>query len=297
MKIRIIAVFVITVSMITEISAQASKAFVNALDAEKAVWTYLYGGCSKEQTIHTTVLSGDTIINGIKWRIITGEPYIEKGLIRTDGKKVLFKPYPGYEGSVNWGSPEEHYNQKDSIVIYDFSLGVGDSVKIRGHKTEIIEIDSITLNDGHKHKLIELENFGYYIEGLGSANITPLFMIYPISTCQYDADPVFICCHVNDELLYINPAFLDCNGTLVSNEIINTDAKKAKIYSDNGQLNVTFDDDALFDVTIYTLQGTVVTNKKANMKVTTIPFSNIPNGVYIVQITSGQNSFSYKFIN
>ena len=183
--------------------------FINAFDSEKTVWTYLYSeDCRIGQTIHKTVLFGDTIIDGVKWKIITGEPRIEKGLVRADGSKVLFKPYPGYEDMVDFTSHEKFYNDNGYIVIYDFSLEVGDNVLTRG-SSQVLETDSITLNDGYKHKQLIYDNYGNsFIEGVGSANHSPLFMIYDITTCQNDA--TFVCCHVNDELLYTNPIYADC---------------------------------------------------------------------------------------
>ena len=293
-KLLLFLAFVISISI--NLSAQDSNAFINAFESEKAVWTYLYSThCNIPQTIHKTVLYGDTVIDGTSWKIITGEPRLEKGLIRTFNKKVLFKPYPGYEDEVYWHDPL--WNRKDSIVIYDFSLEVGDSVNVRNTFMKIFEVDSIILNDGNKHKQMKYGMFSLiiyesYIEGLGSNIYTPLQMIYSISTCQNDGR--LVCCHVNDELLYINPSFTSCDGNLTGNELI--ESNKISIFIEHNVLHVVCNECNNFNVALYGNNGMLLNQQKNNKYEARLNLSGFAKGVYIVHITSNNKSFSRKVI-
>ena len=277
------------------ISAQESKALINAFDSEKAVWTYL--SCMycdiEEPTIHKTVLYGDTIIDGIKWKIVTEEKV--KGLVRVDGNKVLYKPYLGYEGILQFADHEDPFNYDYSGIIYDFSLEIGDRIMYKGLKTTILEIDSIKLNDGNRHKRLINEYGGSYVEGLGSTNHSIFFHLLPQSTCQCDATTIFICCHVNDKLLYINPDYLDCDGNWVNNVIIN-DNSKVKVYFVDGIIHIVHDNNNSFDVTIYSMQGTFVAQKNNNYNVAIIPLKNMAKGVYFIRIISDKQTLTHKIV-
>jgi hypothetical protein len=274
--------------------------YLNAFNAEKAEWTYFYRtSSSEEETVRKTVISGDTLIDGTKWRIITGEPMVEKGLIRTDGQKVLFKLYPGYPVP-----PNMDYTVAESTVIYDFSLEAGDGVMFyRGGGTVILETDSVMLMDGKKHKRLKYEDGRYFIEGLGSATASPLSLFHPRTRCSDEHSRCIdefeynlICCQVNDGLLYLNPDFADCDGTPVANETVSAAPQKSGISFDGELLHVTFGGDAPFDVTVYSMQGVMIKQQKASRHEATIPVHNLTQGAYIVQITSGLYSHTRKFI-
>lgn len=289
MKNKCLYLLIATYCVVINISAQEPRAFVNAFESEKTVWSYLYSkDCREEQNIHKTILYGDTTINDIKWKIITGEPMIEKGLVRVDGNKVLFKPFPEYEQFIGINN----YNG-DPIVIYDFSLKTGDSINIYsyGQKEEIVNVDSVTLNDGNKRKRLTFGNSGHsFIEGMGSIDHSPFFMVWNITTCQDEA--TLVCCNVNEDLLYINSDYVDCDGTLVGNELIETE--KLKIFIDNELLRIVFNEEKSFDVALYNINGILSKQQKKNLNEATLQLSNLIKGIYIVHITSGYKTYSQK---
>ena len=99
--------------------------YVNAFKADSVVWK-----CYNENThkFCETILHGDTVVDGKKWKILQSNCLIVlKGLIRTEGDKVLFTPYPGYENTVH-----QDYRKQKETVIYDFSLKVGESIPSAG---------------------------------------------------------------------------------------------------------------------------------------------------------------------
>ena len=94
----------------------------------------------------------------------------------------------------------------------------------------------------------------------------------------------------------MNPSYLDCNGIKVSNELIDELKKKTKVVFDNDNLKVAFNDDELFDLTVYNIEGMIVAQKKKNKNVVNISMSGVHKGVYILKITSGLHESTYKFI-
>ena len=267
--------------------------YINAFESDSVVWKHCleldFDGY--ENPIGETILYGDTLINGLKWKIFTQFSAVPvgqfriKGLIRTDGAKVLFKPFPGHE---------YHYmtDYTEESVIYDFSLEVGDNFFPWG---DVTKIDSIELNDGKKHKRL---HFGLwsYIEGLGSDVHDPFFMLFPTTTgASYQT---FMCCHVNDELLYMNPRFVDCEGNRKddgnANENVADLSQNVKIVYSNEILHISSEDSNLFDVKVYNIQGMFVMQQNNNYNDTSLSLKNIPKGIYIIQVVSDRGTYTQK---
>ena len=261
--------------------------FINAFDSDSAVWSYMYACGSSPSILYKTILYGDTVIDGIKWKIVT-DPYVLKGLVRTDGQRVIFKDYPGY--GYGYANGE--------ITIYDFSLNIGDSVLTHysssspSTKHEIIKIDSIVLGDCKKHK--QMIGPTCIIEGVGMADSHPFYMIFPLPTCA--SGPFLVCCEVDGEFLYKNPMFYDCMGNRVANETVIDNSQKVNILFVSGQLRVVLADEALFDVTLYNMQGMMLLQKKNNRNEMLANLDNLSKGVYVVSVTSGKTAYSKKII-
>ena len=267
--------------------------FLNAFDADSVLWRSCleFNISGFENPIIETVLSGDTTINGVKWKILN-QSWGSKGLLRTEDAKVIFFPYPGFE--VYWERLIE-----EETTVYDFSLDVGDSFNFVGlfGTVTVIATDSIVLNYGRKHKKLFFSNpLLNCIEGLGSDLFHPFFFLTRGMTTSMPNFATFMCCHVNGELLYMNPAFLDCEGNRVSNEMIGKPAPKSTIVFDNGRLRVTRDDDALFDVAVYHMQGKLLAQAKNNRNEWLVHLEHLPKGVYIVRISSENVAYSEKIV-
>ena len=256
--------------------------YINAFEADSVVWK----SCLElnfegiENPISETVLYGDTTINEVKWKIVTFYGAI-KGLVRTEEKKVIFMPYPGFENIYDRGGAE--------TVIYDFSLEVGDSFDFGGTVTAI---DSVELNDGRKHKRLLFNSIYGDIEGLGNECFEPFTMLFPKETMA--STPTLMCCHVNGELLYMNPRYLDCEGNRVGNEWIESD--NVKIYVNNSVLHIVFADN-LFDVALYNMNGMLIKQQKGNSGEALMRLSGFDKGIYVVRIVSGNKSYSQKIYN
>lgn len=217
--------------------------YVNAFKADSVVWK-----CYNENThkFCETILHGDTVVDGKKWKILQSNCLIVlKGLIRTEGDKVLFTPYPGYENTVH-----QDYRKQKETVIYDFSLKVGESIPSAGlaPSGKITKIDSVMFEDGHKHKRIHVGEHYSYIEGLGNDQLGLSFILVPGIPTMEGVLSTFMCCHVDNRLLYRNPAFKDCNGNKVSNVTITSGLSGDKVWFAEGQLTVSLKDGRMFNV-------------------------------------------------
>jgi|GEM_PF-4410230 len=84
--------------------------------------------------------------------------------------------------------------------------------------------------------------------------------------------------------------------TDVGNESISNITEKSKIIYYDSQLRVLFDDESLFDVAVYNMQGVLVTQHKNNQYESEISLRGFERGVYIVYFTSGYYRFSRKIV-
>lgn len=266
--------------------------YVNAFKADSVVWK-----CYNENThkFCETILHGDTVVDGKKWKILQSNCLIVlKGLIRTEGDKVLFTPYPGYENTVH-----QDYRKQKETVIYDFSLKVGESIPSAGlvPSGKITKIDSVMFEDGHKHKRIHVGEHYSYIEGLGNDQLGLSFILVPAIPTMEGVLSTFMCCHVDNRLLYRSPAFEDCNGNKVANVIITGGLSEAKVWFADGQLTVSLEDGRMFDVAVFNAQGMLVAQRQKNRYEARIPFGNEAKGVYFVRIQAGQAVATHKIVH
>jgi hypothetical protein len=295
---RVLVLLAVTLSSAASVLPQTARSgegndgFVNAFEADSVVWSYIvsescHGGPS---ILYKTILYGDTVIDDIKWKIVTDIFYYpSKGLVRTDEKKVIFRGYPGYDYA------------DEEITIYDFSFNAGDSLLIhqeyyQANKKEILEIDSVVLGDGKKHKrmIYHFDVTEGAIEGMGFSGSHPFYSLISLPTCA--SGPYLTCCEVNGELLYKNPLFADCNGSWVSNETVSGVSRKARVSFSDGQLRVAFDDETPFDVELYNMQGMMLMQKKNNRSEMTVGLDNLPQGIYAVRVQAGSYVYSEKIV-
>ncbi len=270
--------------------------YVNAFKADSVVWKCYWDFSEEkiklEDPFDETVLHGDTVVSGKQWRIICQGKAL-KGLIRSENNRVMFKPYPGYENKVH---PD--YLKQQETVIYDFSLKVGESIPSIGivPSGKVTKIDSVMFEDGHKHKRIHVGEYYSYIEGLGNDRYSPFFMLAHALPAM-PSRPTFMCCHVDNRLLYRSPVFEDCNGNKVANVIITGGLSEAKVWFAEGQLTVSLEDGRMFDVAVFNAQGMLVAQQQQNRYETRIPFGNEAKGVYFVRIRAGQAVATHKVVH
>ena len=205
---------------------------------EKVHWNVLYIGTCEERPPDTTILRytihGDTTINNITYRKLclesgdTMNPKIRGiGGIREANKKIY---YNGETVTFNTDSKE--------YLLYDFTKQIGDTIK---HNPQgyfysvVLDIDSVLIDGAYRKRYkIYSHSFGehtdYIIEGIGSVVNGLLGNISEVPTCGYHYWK-FICFKENDNLLYLNPSFTDCQASnfLMSSNLPMRDSQ-IKIY-------------------------------------------------------------------
>ena len=103
--------FCLSGNVFSKTESEKNDGFVNAFEADSAVWSYLLGW-DLGQSIYKMILYGDTIIDNTKWKIVT-DLFVGKILVRTEGKKVIAK-----------GHPDSYILISEEVTIYDFTLNV-----------------------------------------------------------------------------------------------------------------------------------------------------------------------------
>lgn len=156
-------------------------------------------------------LQGDTIINQTSYKKLctnTGTAdnpiYSYSGAIRERDKIIYLT-----------GS----YFGENEIVLYDFNKTVGDTVwanKVifpNGFYYVIEGIDAVMVGNEYikRYKAHQYGTF-YIIEGIGNITDGLLNHIRPIPINTGDYKWGFICFHQNNETVYLNPLFKDCNS-------------------------------------------------------------------------------------
>ncbi|RHS00096.1 T9SS C-terminal target domain-containing protein [Parabacteroides sp. AF14-59] len=298
LSMKKILLFTIALGLAAGLSAQETNTddgFLNAFTAEKTEWIidYTTSVTHECEYIDKLILEGDTIIDKMNWKIIKAPPYQAAGFIRTDGQKVIFKPDEETKNNIY------PYTGKE-ILLYDFSFDVGDSVLVFYNQepwyAPIIGVDSVLLHDGKKHKRLITSSNGSFIEGLGSAKTSPLVIFTPIPTCENCViRETNICCHVNGQLLYRNPRFSDCEGTIVGNETIKI-PDNLKISMSDNMLHIIFEEEKFFDVAVYSMNGVLLKQRKGHSKEAVIPVYS-GKGIFVVRVTCGNDVYSRKVYN
>ena len=191
-----------------------------------AKWTELsfrtdpLGGGNYDSTYYSYQLEGDTVINDIRRSKLyyscpkcfdPEEPSLLAGFFHVDEKKVYYRVY-------EWHFTSCVEETEDDYLLYDFGLDVGDNVSRceYGRSNRITDIDSVMLGQ-QKRKRYTLERYWlsqYCIEGMGDTGglLSPIRGVLGVETIK------IVCFSQNDEVLYLDPDFIDCSTPKISIE-------------------------------------------------------------------------------
>ena len=167
-----------------------------------------------DTTLVKYILQGDTMINSHLYRKISKyENSILKGIggLREENRKIY------YCGQTYLESPA----QSNEIVLYDFNKIKGDTVwisKEMPHYYVIQDVDSVMLNNQNRMRFKISDNFWnlkpeFIVEGIGNINSGLLKNITTPLPCTCTNEWDLVCFSQNNETLYKNPNFMDCNST------------------------------------------------------------------------------------
>ena len=256
---------------------------------------------------HEYLIDGDSMINNISYskvfiieydvecsQIYSGPNYY--GSLRNDSifKKVYFIPY----------------NYDNEVLLYDFSLEIGDTVpeiidNYNYPDMYVLDIDSMYIYDTYR------TCFYYYvlgwpipiriIEGIGAE--TGLFE--PIT--NFEQIHYLRCFHQSDTLYYINPDDTSCvleTDTCIFVHIKEECKKLQKsihIFPNPCSQNINISNydilqNAYIDVVIMDLQNRIIYKERSYDDYTNIELSNILPGYYIITVSNEDDKFSQKIL-
>jgi len=202
------------------------------------------------------------------------------------------------------------YHGDQEILLYDFSKAIGDTIysnSTMGYMASpviISSIDTIELHDGSLRKRFWLED-GYYsflnecwIEGFGS--IHGLFSpIIDLMTNYYE--PNLSCFKQNESTVYLNNYSCDkcfCTlGTSIKN--INGLQNEIQVYPNPASKNITIDSEFRYGYSITSLfnsSGKLIERRLSNSFPIQMNIDCLPNGIYLIQVSTENNIFNKKFI-
>jgi hypothetical protein len=175
------------------------------------------------------VLQGDTLTDTKTYKklylrtVTSGSTEMKlKGLIREENKRVYLinLTTEGYMSQVKQVSSDgksgmsQFYNYKSGVeyLLYDFNKNQpGDTLSLLEGK--IIAIDSVLIQNSYRKRYrIDSYKDEYVIEGIGSVNGGLLGPVTPLLTSMYNYEWEFVSYSQNDECIYKNPVYVDCNS-------------------------------------------------------------------------------------
>lgn len=283
------------------------------LPTTDAEWTVLHEQISSYEPrfLHNYhyVPQGDTLING--------ETFVK--LYRSDGR-VYDAEASAYVGAYRNEDHKVLYVAKDSLneaVLYDFEVQPGWILSIADRDTtyffQLESIDTIVLSDNLPRRRYNFhfksrfdDGHGYHhswIEGMGST-----IGFFPDPEIFYmhllPVDPIFsqtlLCFKENGALLYTDSAFYkgECfRENMVNSAGARVMAQEIKVFPNpsGGIFHISLPERAeCTQIRVLDLRGRVVlTQNCANNVNPALDLSNLPNGLYILEVKDEQNALRY----
>jgi hypothetical protein len=176
--------------------------------------------------------------------------------------------------------------------IYNFQLEKSDTFNLGSN--EII-VDSVLLKDfGNTEKKFSYSHYSYvpdhvivWIEGVGSLNAPGVPDGYFLVGGSYS----LICYHENEELIYLNPSYTDCNassGTLVKDVLCNENLIRL-FPLDDFSIQIDIQSNESGNIDFYTLEGKHVWSEILQNSTSYVQLTQ--QGIYIYRFTSNEGEF------
>jgi len=212
--------------------------------------------------------------------------------IRENDSKQIFVKFEEYEFE---------------FLIYDFSLSVGDTVitnapdgYLNWLPCVITGIDTIELENNQYRRRFKINDWGeyeYWIEGIGS--IGGLF--YPVLDYLSGTINNLLCFKHNDTAVYIdNPDCDKCFCSLAtSTEEITERINKIIIYPIPATTKLIIDsklNTGVSTIKLFNSSGLLIESRIIKTFPLQLSIEELPNGIYTIQLTNGELTFSKKFI-
>ena len=196
------------------------------------------------------------------------------GGMREAGKQVYFLTSAGFLVS---GTPEK--------LIYDFNVGVGDSIPAYVGRKQVVATDSILIGGVYHKRFLTTDTAYYVIEGVGSnrglipdlndGGGTVVFYCFTDTGVTWSPDTTFPC-------TYIYPMGFT---NAISN--VNNEAPEINVYPipANDILHIATTAHDILHVAVFNSTGQYIWSDKVTER-TDIPVTAWPKGVYYMEVTN-----------
>jgi len=262
-----------------------------------AIWSEIYRAPVsegyKEEYRALAIFNEDTIINSIKYHklfrlydtLLNRDKAVYLGGIREDSsKRVFYKGDNLYEEYLYMNT-----NDNGEVLLYDFSLEVGDTLYGGNfalsdeEKLIVTKIDTILYNNSFRRKHHFQFSRQKWIEGIG--NIRGLLFISGALPTNGIYNTL-ICFKQNGEQKYLNPEYEECFPGVLSSKIKAPGENEVLVYPNPSAGHIHFEKLQDFKIlTIYDLHGQIIENREIYSKdCLTLDTYRFPPGMYFYKL-------------
>jgi len=265
--------------------ARSADGYLN----ENLVWTYgylnTYSGFPSISGKTLYYLKGDTVIAGLTYHKVLSD-YGSVEPIRESGKKWYIR---------------SRYNANEEIVLYDFSAGLGDTIKAPGsvgytaYYNVVTHVDTVILENGERRKRMEIGHSYVWIEGIGDLR-SFTGPVDPIPTCGIGCiglQTMLLCYKQKGIVLYSDLTYCtDCCSYGASQGLESTTFPSGLrwLLSTDGLLEYLLPDrtQVICNAKLINLSGSTVWEARAGFDNGggRIPVSHLPHGIYMLRVQS-----------
>jgi len=240
----------------------------------------------------------DTVINGLTYHklfhsnaatITSGNSKCIGGIREDSQKRIWVSNLKN--STINYSLS----NTNGEIMLFDFSLQVGDTISAKkdfaniGHGEYLVvkHIDSLQIHKSIR-KVFSFEKYFWikWIEGIG--NVQGLIFPYGELTTGGGLISKLICMHHNDTLMFLNDTSSDCIPQFVIDDVELFPNPDIKVYPNPVAGGIAYFDDLEFELLeLFDLNGNLV--RKENIKGTNcyeLNVLNLPAGNYSYRLTT-----------
>ncbi len=226
-----------------------------------------------------------------------------------------YKPITGYIREDTLTKRIYYRNYYKEVVLYDFSLNVGDTIfygKESGNPQTVYykvvnSIGTIELN-GEQRKIWNLTTSMYYmndiwIEGIGS--VVRFGLLNPLKPdIPTDASSTYFGCFRDEHILYFNREATNsedcpCSRWLVNVPEVKSKLEEIKLYPipTKDKLNINIGNSSYDFFEIYTCNSKLIENTKINFRENIeLNLGNLEKGIYFIKFSGKDNVCLKKFV-
>ena len=271
---------------------------------ENVVWSesYYSGGEYGTLTYERFTLNGeDTVINEITYKklymffdtVFNKSDAVCVGGIREDENKRIY--YQIIE-IVHFDKPTFLYSPDEEVLLYDFSLSVGDTAKITSGEILIVtSIDTITIGNSERKRFHLSYPSGFstraqWVEGIGNLEKGLLFTsgAYPFSVGS-----TLYCFKENDEILYLNEEYSDCYPDFANIQEYQKEEYSISVYPNPAKEKIIFrfSENGIKQIKIYDSKGALIDTIEVSDNLLEVEYktSHYKAGVYLYSILNNKN--------